>query len=313
LRETYSDKGTIDIHESYIDGGHPYWGMQAFSMLLIDRNDPFWTGELTPLPVERENYTQPIDAPGMVLVGQRDSGQVKLLQGRSTKPDIQYRDKYNKFVYSSHFPFNIVQRGEICPWDNALVLRDVRRRRSAGRGEIAETRMLPNGFEIAYGIAYGGLKVSVRTTVLAEGEFEARVHRVIVPADLDPGMDIAEGSSALGMNSLQDADYSSHDRFSIVRNLQTGMLIGSWLGSGWTGLGAATDFGTTDSAGSNIIYPRMQVNTLWAPLKPGAQILVAVHYASPKPLTYPVMHDLAQKLLSRATPSRPPAAPAKRK
>ena len=308
LRETYSDKGTVDIHESYIDGGHPYWGMQAFGMWLIAREDPFWSGDASPLPVERTGFLQPVEQAGMILAGHRESGQVKMLQARSTKTDFHYRDKYNKLVYSTHFPFNIVQRAEICPWDNALVLRDTRRRHSAGRGEIEETRILPDGFEIAYSLAYGGLKTSVRTTLLISGEFELRIHRVIAPAEIDPGMELAEGSSALGFHSFDEADYASQERFSIVRNRKTEMLIASWPGTGWTGLGAAHDFGTSDTASSNIITPLFQVNTLWAPLKAGAQILTAVHYASPKPLPHPALHSAAAKLLLRA--SSPPVRPA---
>ena len=71
----------------------------------------------------------------MILTGHKASGQVKMLQGRSTKSDRQYRDKYSKLVYSSHFAMNIVQRDDVCPWDNALVLRGTGdRRKSAGRG-----------------------------------------------------------------------------------------------------------------------------------------------------------------------------------
>ena len=313
LRETYSDRGTIDIHESYIDGGHPYWGMQAFAMWTIGRDDPFWSGDSAPLPAERTGFVQPLHPPGMILTGHRDSGHVKLLQARSTKTDFHYRDKYNKLVYSTHFPFCIVQRADICPWDNALVLRDTRRRKSAGRGEIEETRILPDGFEIAYSLAYGGLKVSVRTTLVSQGEFELRTHRVIAPADIDPGMELAEGSSALGIGSDEDPDYAVQERFSLVRSRKTGMLIGSWPGSGWTGAGAASDFGASDTAGSNVIYPSFRVNTLWAPLKPGAQILTAVHYASPKPLAHPALHETAAKLLLRSGSAAPRAVPAKAK
>jgi hypothetical protein len=309
LRETYSDRGTVDIHESYIDGGHPYWGMQAFAMWLIPRQDVFWA-TAGRLPVEQASFVRPLDAPGMVLVGTKDSGQVKLLQGRSTKTDVHYRDKYNKFVYSSHFPFNIVQRPEICPWDNALVLRDTRRRRSAGRGEIQESRLFDSGYEIGYTIAYGALKLPVRSTIFADGEFEGRLHRIIVPEDFDPGMDVAEGSSALGLEVQDDAEHSASETFSVVRNRKTGLLIATWIGSGWAGVGGAWDFGSSDSARSNVIYPAMQVNTVWMPLKPGVHIVSAVHYASPKPLAAKTLHEGALRVQARLRAMTGPAKPA---
>lgn len=300
LRETYSDRGAVDIREPYIDGGHPYWGMQAFSMFLIGRDDPFWMGSGTPLPVERKDFTQELESPGMVLTGHRNSGQVKMLQGRSSRTDVHYRDKYNKLSYSSHFPFNIVQRDDICPWDNAVVLRDKHRRRSVGRGELTKGRLLPGGIEIAYGIEYKGMKIDVRSTVLAFGEFEARLHRVIAPAELEPGMEIAEGSSALGIEAIDDAGHIATDLSSIVRNRRNGYLIASWAGPGWQGVGAAGDFGAADTNGSNVIWPFMEVNTLWAPLvKPGAIILQSVHYASPKPLPNAQLHATASKLMTR--------------
>jgi hypothetical protein len=299
LRETYSENGTVDIQESYIDGGHPYWGMQAFALWLIPREDPFWFAFSGLLPVEKADFVQPLEAPGMVLLGHKASGQVKLLQGRSTKTDWHYRDKYNKFVYSSHFPMDILQRQDICPWDNALVIRDRRTRKSVGRGAFDQTHLLPDGIEVSYSMEYGALKLSVRTTVIAQGEFELRVHRIIAPAESDLPVELVEGSSALGVGSAGEVDHAASETFSIARNKKTGMLIGSWAGPAWTGIGAAQDFGSNDSVGSNVIYPHMEVNTLWAPIKPGAQVLYSVHYASPKPLPRPALQAAAAKFLAR--------------
>ena len=299
LRETFSSEGTVDIRESYIDGGHPYWGMQAFAMFLIPRDDPFWSASGGTLPVEKSDFLRPIDSPGLILTGHKASGQVKLLQARSTKTDPHYRDKYDKFVYSSHFPMNIVQRDDICPWDNAFVLRDRRTRRSFGRSGFEVTRLLPNGFEASYMIVYKALKVAVRSTLIAEGEFELRLHRVIAPPEFDLPVEIVEGSSALGVEDPGDVDHAAADAYSIARNRRTGMLIGSWRGTTWTGIGAAWDFGSSDSAESNIVYPHMEVNTLWVNLKPGAQVVYSVHYASPKPLAHAALHATAAKLLLR--------------
>lgn len=299
LRETFSEKGTVDIHESYIDGGHPYWGMQAFALWLIPRDDPFWTASTGQLPVEKADFVRAIEAPGLVLAGHRASGQVKLLQGRSSKTDPHYRDKYNKFVYSSHFPFNITQRDDIRPWDNAIVVRDRKTRKSSGRGAFEVSRLLTNGFEASYTIEHDALKVSVRSTVIAEGEFELRVHRIIAPAEFDLPVEIVEGSSALGVEAPDDVDHASSETYSIARNKKTGMMIASWAGPAWTGIGAAWDFGSSDTAASNIVSPHMEVITLWAPLKPGAQVLYSVHYASPKPLPHPVLQATAAKLLKR--------------
>ena len=194
---------------------------------------------------------------------------------------------------------DIVQKKDVCPWDNALVLRDRRSRKSAGREELEHGQALPSGIETAYTIAFGGVKANIRSTILAEGEFELRLHRLIATIDPDSAVEIVEGSSALGLESANDVDHASAEGYSIVHNKKTGMLIGSWRGPGWSGVGAAWDFGSDDSAASNVIYPHMEVNTLWAPLKSGADVLYSVHYASPKPLSSAVLQSTAAKLLAR--------------
>lgn len=299
LRETYSRDGTRDIREPYIDGGHPYWGMQAFAVFLIPPTDPFWTGESGRLPVEEADFVRPLKAPGLLVAGSKASGQVKLLQGRSSKTELHYRDKYNKFSYSSHFAPCLVQRPDVTPWDNALVLRDRRRRRSAGRGEILESRILEDGIEIAYSIVYGGLIVKVRSSVIADGEFEARLHRILAPQDIDPAMEIAEGSSAVGFEDPEQGEQVTIPNGSIVRNKKSGWLAASWYGQGWIAVGAAWDFGLEDTSRSNVVFPRFYVNTLWAPLKPGAQLLSSVHYASPKPLGQAALAAKAQALFGK--------------
>ena len=313
LRETYSENGTGDIRESYVDGGHPYWAMQAFALWLIPRSDPFWTFPGGQLPVEKADFLRSLEAPGIILTGNKTTGQVKLLQGRSSKTDLQYRDKYNKFVYSSHFPMNILQRDDVCPWDNALVIRDRKTRKSAGRGEIQSSQILPDGYEIAYSIVYQTVKVNVRSTVLAEGEFELRLHRVISPSEIELSVDLVEGSSAIGLDSPDDLEHNATETSSLVRHRKSGMLIGSWTGLGWAGVGAAWDFGSNDTAKSNVIYPYMEVNTLWAAIRPGAQVLYAVHYASPKPLAQAALHATAARLLAKGRTLASGAAPAKPK
>jgi hypothetical protein len=57
----------------------------------------------------------------------------------------------------------------------------------------------------------------------------------------------------------------------------------------------------------------MEVNTLWAAIRPGAQVLYAVHYASPKPLTQAALHATAARMLAKGRTLANGAAPAKPK
>src|SRR5688572_12052317 len=124
LRETMTPVGSPDVTEAYIDNGHPYWCMQAFSMFAIPASDPFWTAEEEPLPVEKGDYAIRFEGPKMLVTGTKSSGQVKWALAHNFTRREYYRDKYVKFVASSHFPFNVMQVKGRVPWDQALVIRE---------------------------------------------------------------------------------------------------------------------------------------------------------------------------------------------
>ena len=98
--------------EAYISPGSPYWCCHGLFALTFDRDDPFWTATETPLPVERDDYELVLPAPGFVVSGQKNTGQVLLLNSRSGQeydaPRHNYTSKYGKLVYSTHFPFNVL-------------------------------------------------------------------------------------------------------------------------------------------------------------------------------------------------------------
>ncbi len=106
--------------EAYISPGSPYWCCHGLFALTFDRDDPFWTAAETALPVEREDFELALPAPGFVVSGRRETGQVLLLNSRSGQehdaPRHNYTSKYGKLAYSTHFPFNVIPvRGSYAP------------------------------------------------------------------------------------------------------------------------------------------------------------------------------------------------------
>jgi len=106
--------------EAYISPGSPYWCCHGLFALTFDRDDPFWTTTESPLPVEQEDFELVLPAPGFVISGRRDTGQVLLLNSRSGQehdaPRHNYTSKYGKLAYSTHFPFNVLPvRGSYAP------------------------------------------------------------------------------------------------------------------------------------------------------------------------------------------------------
>ncbi|NJN44244.1 MAG: DUF2264 domain-containing protein [Anaerolineae bacterium] len=99
-------------NESYISPGSVYWACHGLFGLYFGKQDTFWTATESPLPVERDDFDIALPAPGFVLSGQRATGQVILLNSRSgipyDSPRYNYRAKYSKLSYSTHFPFNVL-------------------------------------------------------------------------------------------------------------------------------------------------------------------------------------------------------------
>jgi hypothetical protein len=117
--------------EAYISPGSPYWCCHGLFALTFDSDDPFWTATENPLPIERDDFELILPAPGFVLSGCRDTGQVLLLNSRSGQehdaPRHNYTSKYGKVAYSTDFPFNVVPvRGSYAPDAMISLTRDGR-------------------------------------------------------------------------------------------------------------------------------------------------------------------------------------------
>ncbi|HSL30355.1 MAG TPA: DUF2264 domain-containing protein [Anaerolineales bacterium] len=98
--------------EAYISPGSPYWCCHGLFALTFDRDDPFWTNTEAPLPVEQKDFELVLPAPGFIVSGRRETGQVLLLNSRSGQehdaPRHNYTSKYGKLTFSTHFPFNVL-------------------------------------------------------------------------------------------------------------------------------------------------------------------------------------------------------------
>ena len=288
LRESLSAEGTTRIRETYIDGGHPYWGMQAFAMFLIPPGDPFWTRSEEPLPVERADFQLPLKGPGLLVAGSKASGHLRLIQARSTRDDPHYRDKYNKLAYSSHFPFCVNWEKTRGGWDNSLVLWDATTGETITRGVIESSEVTRDRVEIVYPLG----PMRVRTRVIVDGEFEGRVHHIESVASLS-GWVFREGSYPLGLSGGDRVKQSAAGGTIQASNPRTTHLVAVWRLAGWQLLEGFT--GTGDS----VVYPRYVIPTLTAEISPDRRILASVHYASPRPLRDKDVADGAARMRTR--------------
>ena len=279
LRETYSATGTHEICDSYVDNGHPYWGMQAMAFYLIPASDPFWHAPEDPLPIDRGDFRVRFESLGMMLAGVQASGQVRWLQARSFRGGPEYRDKYTKFSYSSHFAFNIVKARDHVSPDTALYFRNPKTGAVAARGGISRGKLIENGVEIDWWTDLEKKRILVNSRIELFGDFERRTHTVSIPHGME--VDALEGSYALGCDSVPEKQ--AGDNWVSARS--PGGLIVSW----------APHLDTAEASG-NILAARSVVHVTSARLSAGQTVLRSLHYASSKPLAMPQILEHAKAL-----------------
>ena len=301
LRETFTEQGSTAIREVYIDNGHPYWCMQAFSLYLIPPQDAFWTASEEPLPVERADFRVRLEKPQMLLVGTKNSGQVRLIEARNESRRPRYRDGYQKFSYSSHFPFNYTSLEDRSTWDQALVFRDNKTGFCYGRSGIKSGNLTTDGIETQWWSQLGDLRFDVKTRISINGEFEKRTHIITAPAEaLKKSIEILEGSSVLGLTEGENYEKTIKTKLQMLRSPQSKQLIATWNLDGFEQLEATEVFDKNIPVNVNIIYPRMVINTLRKQLKEEHITLISLHYASPRPIKMNKLMRQAAHLISNS-------------
>lgn len=284
LRESYTPAGTRDIRESYIDGGHPYWGMQAFAFWEIPDDDPFWTAPEEPLPIEKSDYSIALPEAGLLLVGARASGHVRLFNALSTRPDAHYRDKYDKLVYSSHFPFAVNHTPDRPTLDNILALRNTATGAIAIRGEVSNPVVEAEKIELDYSITLGPVTARVHTEIRYFGEFESRQHLVQVSGGPFDNLELVEGGMPYSPTPVSINPAAMAPVYKEL-HLKTYNLRG-WKASR-----------TEDHAGS-VFYGAHKLQVLSAPLEPSMN-LASIRYSSPKAMPKEKVDLDAQSLAAR--------------
>jgi hypothetical protein len=108
----------LPMIEPYSGPGSPYWGAKAFGILALASHHPFWSSPEEPLPIERTDDVVAIPAAGFLVRGDRATGQVQLVNGKS----LGSSKKYSNLTYSTHFGYEIDRHrpaGAIDPFGEA--------------------------------------------------------------------------------------------------------------------------------------------------------------------------------------------------
>jgi len=278
IRQEVGAHGHADVRESYINTGHPYWAMHAFSALWqVPAEDAFWTGGDAMLPVEEGDFRRAVPAAGWLFAGAKATGHVLRYTMGTHHGAGSMQSKYAKFVYSSHFPMNIAAvEGDYGP-DAALCLTDgVRWTHPTVYDKFAvDARWV----RATYTLKIADHDVAVETVLapLGDGEWHVRVHKLVVPVD---GLKAVEGGLTLGYDSAEhvtkyvDALTSSvsgannrgqrHSLIHGVRGYDRAVMPQAWRGRDRV----------------NLVYLAAITPMLEATLRTGANVLVCVAHAT---------------------------------
>ncbi len=273
LRETLSPDGTRAVCESYIDNGHPYWGMQAFALFLIPKNASFWRDKERPLPVEQRSFRVRFEGLKMELRGYQKSGEVRWSHGVNGHHEASYRDKYTKLSYSSHFPFCIVTEKDRCAVDAALVFRDTSTGAMAGRAGIVKAELTSEGIDRVWWAVLGGRRIDVRSVILFQGEAERHRHEVNAAA----GVEVIEGSFALGLRRGEVFEQEELNGGIVLR--------GEHVVSGRKVRGFQS-VKVEEQEGTNIVHARVAIVTLSGIAPGGISVWESEFFARPRLMSH---------------------------
>jgi hypothetical protein len=278
LRETFSREGSPAVREAYIDNGHPYWCMPAFSVLQIPEKDAFWTAPEEPLPVEKDDFVVRFQGPRMLLSGCKQSGEVRWIQSQNAAKRDVYRDKYIKFAWSSHFPPDVATDREKVPFDQALVFIDRGTGRCAARAPAGVTsgKLLEDGVESTWWAQHGDWRFDVVTRVRLVGDFEHHEHRITAPQEAVGKIIVAEGAYALGDDgSADDAQDENAGTWAVLQS-RFG-TVGMWRLRGHERLERRR------VEGLNLVHRRTRGLWAFCAIAAAQTTVATLHYASPKP------------------------------
>ncbi len=195
LRQELSFGGSPDIREPYVATGSAYWAMQAFGALwTLADDDPFWTDDELPLPVEHGDFTRVLREPGWVLVGSASTGGVQRFSSLSSHTPA----KYGKFAYATHAPFNAGLTGGTPSPDSMLCL--ISGDHIGHRNRTLEAMVgKPGWLRFRHEQTLGDHSHLIETVIVTHGDTHLRAHRVELAAGAPP-VQAVEGGFPLGFH-----------------------------------------------------------------------------------------------------------------
>jgi hypothetical protein len=148
---------------------------------------------------------------------------------------------------------------------------------------VSDGKLTKDGFVTTWWATLNDLRIDVTTTLTINGEFEKRTHQVIALAEAINNVEIVEGSYTLGLAEDEQFDHEQQEDCSSLTARGSRRRVVTWLIEGFATLEVDQSFEPTHTT-TNLIYPKIAVNTLRAPITAPHMRFTSIHYASPSPL-----------------------------
>src|SRR5680860_942141 len=174
--------------------GRVQWKPMDVTRSCRSGDDPFWTAEPEPLPIEQEDIHQVFPEPGWIVTGTAASGNIH----RFPLHTSYYPEKYAKVVDSTAAPYNAgLVHGSPAP-DAMIALTDGLRFSHRTTNESAEIH--PDGWlRYRHRHSLDGITALFETVIIPDGDLHLRIHR-LVSSSVEGPVDIVEGAGALGFD-----------------------------------------------------------------------------------------------------------------
>jgi hypothetical protein len=273
---------SAEILEHYSCGGSPYWAAKAFNMFLLHNDNDFWSAQEKELPIHKGSFSRSIENAGLVLYGDKKSGQIQLINHKSYHDKPEYNAKYTKFAYSSIFSYEARSVYKNFNCDNILQFSEdgIKFKQRWEMDNLYCTDHFSasryNLFEVdPEGVAYSA-------TIIKDG-YLINIHEIISTKPLF----YKEGGYPLGFDSGYPEIISGQDseaaiinnKFTYIRNLY-----------GYSQKIKASQF-CDDISGSNVRYNRSVVPALAHEADEGKIYLASLVYAG---IGTPALDELSE-------------------
>lgn len=284
VREKLTPHGSEGGSSTYINCGHPYWGMQALLCLALPDSHPFWMAPVKSFPVEEGDFLQPRQGPGFVFQGFRETGEVRLYSLRNSH--YQGSALYDKFVYATAFPCNSGTARHYTAWDNQFAVR-LPDGTSSSPADILEVdtndgRAVRTVRRFALD-APGDFEATVHTHIDIDGPAYTTRHEIEVHRCEIDGLQWIEGGFPLGFEPDEAIETGGDTRQRWARLESGEREIASENLAGWQTLHdprAWKELWPRYEEEANIVSSRSVHCLLTAPVKTGTTVLAARHQAS---------------------------------